>query len=473
MRTRNRSVAWLLILFMLVVLISGCTKSGQDAKTTPATKGQTDEATAPMTTTVEKVTYGGREFSISYAGYFPIKNADGSYQSSLDEEWDAAYRDLEDRLDIKIIYVPLPEGDALEHLTAAAMSGTVLADLIRTRQNTYWPAAKANAILAVDGPELQAAGLQPFDETRWFTPAIEQTYLFDKHWGLQVASKYVAAPSGYFVTFNKSLVASAGDYDLYQLTREKKWTWDVYRTIAKAVTKDTDGDGVPDIWGTGATAWGQEAISNGVEFIGQNAEGKWVCTINTPAGIRALQFLYDMNYGDGTRWDAPSSGEARQAFAEGKICFNWAAMNHINGPTQTIYNSNHDYGIVPMPLGPDATEYVAMHNDNDLLVIQSTQTDLDVLVGILNEWALIVNDTESYLDVLDDGRCRTEEDKEMMIEYILPNFKLNYAKMTPEIWDAADEGIVSGVSYNGLTPAAAIEQWEPVVNAALDAFFDQ
>ncbi|HHX73237.1 MAG TPA: hypothetical protein GX701_09995, partial [Clostridiales bacterium] len=138
MRTRNRSVAWLLILFMLVVLISGCTKSGEDEETTSPTT-QT-EAPAPVTTTVEKVTYGGREFSISYAGYFPIKNADGSYQSSLDEEWDAAYRDLEDRLDIKIIYVPLPEGDALEHLTAAAMSGTVLADLIRTRQNTYWPA---------------------------------------------------------------------------------------------------------------------------------------------------------------------------------------------------------------------------------------------------------------------------------------------------------------------------------------------
>ena len=168
-----------------------------------------------------------------------------------------------------------------------------------------------------------------------------------------------------------------------------------------------------------------------------------------------------------------SSSVCRQAFVDDKITFNWAAMNHIDGPTQVIYNSSHDYGIVPAPLGPDGTEYVAMHNDNDCLIIQSAITDLDALVGILNEWALIVNDTESYLDVLDDGRCRTEEDKEMMINYILPNFKLNYAKMNADIWDAVDEGIISGVSYNGMTPAAAIEAFEPVINAALDAFFGQ
>jgi ABC-type glycerol-3-phosphate transport system substrate-binding protein len=255
------------------------------------------------------------------------------------------------------------------------------------------------------------------------------------------------------------------------MVRDKKWTWDVYRDIAIKVTKDTTGDGVPDIWGTGATAWGNEAISNGVEFIGQDASGKWVSTINTPEGIRALQFLYDLNFGDGTRLDE-SSGTCRQAFADGTIAFNWAQMGHINGPNETIYNSIHDYGIVPMPLGPDASEYVSMQDNNNLLVVQATAgSELDEIVAIANEWALIVNDTESYLEVLDDGRCRTEEDKEMMINYILPNFKLNYAKMNNEIWDAVDEGIVSSVSYGGITPTAAIEEWEPVVNAALESFF--
>ena len=263
---------------------------------------------------------------------------------------------------------------------------------------------------------------------------------------------------------------------MYQLVRDKKWNWDAYREIARATTKDLDADGVPDIWGTGATAWGNEAISNGVQYIGE-VDGKWRLTISSDAGIEALQFLYDMNYADGTRWDV-SSGQCREAFANGTITFNWAQMGHINGPGETIYESAHDYGIIPMPLGPRATEYLSMSNGVDAFVIQNSNQDLDKVVPIINEWALVVNDPESYLKVLDDGRCRTEADKEMMITYIIPNYAINRGNMNEEIWSLIDDdgnngGIISEVSYNGMTPAQAIEAYEARVNAALDKFFDQ
>ena len=119
-----------------------------------------------------------------------------------------------------------------------------------------------------------------------------------------------------------------------------------------------------------------------------------------------------------------------------------------------------------------------MTDNNNAFAIQAANQDLDKVVAIMNEWALIVNDTESYLELLDDGRCRTEEDKEMMVDYIIPNYALNMAKMNEEIWSLVDDdgnngGIISEVSYNGKTPQAAIEAYEARVNAALDAFFDQ
>lgn len=51
-------------------------------------------------------------------------------------------------------------------------------------------------------------------------------------------------------------------------------------------------------------------------------------------------------------------------------------------------------------------------------------------------------------------------------------------KMTDEIWAIVDEdddgnGIISGVSYNGMTPQQAIETYEARLNAAIDAFFGQ
>ena len=351
-----------------------------------------------------------------------------------------------------------------------------MADLLYMRQNEFWPAAKVNALLPVDGERLINAGLNCTDETRWYQPAVNWTKLFGQTWGLRVASKYVTAPTGYFVTFNKSLCANAGYTDLYTLVTEKKWTWDVYREIARKATKDTDADGVPDIWGTGATAWGNEAISNGLQFVGE-VNGKWVATIDSDAGIRALQFLYDMNYGDGTRMDE-SSGKCREAFANGSIAFNWTTMGNINGPGSVIYESNHDYGIVPMPMGPDADRYYSMTNDLDAFVIQPANKELEKAVAVMNEWALIVNDTKSYLELLDDGRCRTEQDKQMLIDYVIPAYAVNMGKMSSEIWDIVDEndderGIISDVSYGGFTPKQAIEEWSGKLNAALDAFFEQ
>ena len=483
MKRYSRLLALLLVLVMVTAMFAACGKddNGPDETTvstgdsTSAPDGTTPGETTPDVTTAPQ-TYDGYDFTIYGSGdVFPETNEDGSYKSQLEEELADKLAELEERLDITVTKIDAAD-NKLEAVTSAALSGDKLADLIWLRQKEFWPAAKANALLPLDDQKLVDAGLNYQDETRWYQVAVKWTELFGHPWGLRVASEYVAIPTGYFVTFNKELCASAGYDDMYQLVRDKQWRWDVYLDIARKVTKDVDGDGVNDIWGTGATAWGNEAVTNGVQFIGE-VDGKWQMTIDSPAGIEALQFLYDMNYGEGTRRD-DSSGNLRQAFADGTIAFNWAAMNHINGPGEVIFNSEHDYGIIPMPKGPNATEYASMTDNNNAFVIQAANKDLDKVVPIMNEWALIVNDTESYLDILNDGRCRTEDDMEMMVDYIIPNYTLNMGKMTQDIWYIVDydqeaSGIIATISYLGWTPQQAIEAHRDKLNAALDAFFGQ
>jgi hypothetical protein len=407
----------------------------------------------------------------------PKFTSTGEYVSELDKEWDDLYTALEEKLNIDIAF-QLTEGDKTELLNAAAMAGTKICDLFQCRQPTYWTAAKAGYILPVDGDKLKDLGLDSTDETRWFQPSINETNAFGHNWGLRVASKFVAVPTGYFVTFNKEMVKAAGYDDLYSMVRNGTWTWDKYLDIASKTTKDTNGDNVNDIWGTGATAWGNEITTNGSDFVGPDSTGKWVVLIDSQAGVDSLNFLLEMN-ANGTRLD-DKSGVCRQAFADGTICFNWAGMGHINGPTQIIYNSSHDYGIIPMPKGPNATGYVAAHDDNDTYCIQSTNKDLEKVVPILNEWALIVNDTENYLEVLDDGRCRTEEDKEMMIDYIIPNFKLAHqelpASLTIYVKELDYTGdlsiIIDAASYGSMTPRQALDSFAGQIQSLLDEFFN-
>lgn len=489
MKRNYRILALVMAIIMSVSLFAACGSSDEPATTTEATTAATTAATTEATTaattagttagTTEATTteapaldLAGYEFSIANGSkYFPKVDETGNYTDALQEALADELAALEEELGITIVETSVPGDSLTEALISAAMGSVKYADLIYSGQKNMWSVARVDGLMAMDGDKLVAAGLDATDSTRWYQPVQKWTYLFDHLWGLTVASEYVPAQTGFFVCFNKDLCASAGYDDMYQLVKDGSWTWDVYRQIARETTKDTDGDGTNDIWGTGATAWGCEAVCNGVQFIGE-VDGKWQCTIDSEAGIEALQFLVDMNYADGTRWDV-GSGECRQAFANGTITFCWADMGHINGPGSSLFDSNHDYGILPMPNGPRGTDYASMTDGCDALWMQASNMDYEKSVAIMNEWALIVNDEEAYLDILDDGRCRTEADKEMMVEYIIPNYSLNMGKMNDEIWDLVDSGIISGVSYYGMTPQQAIETYRDQLNAALDAFFGQ
>lgn len=58
----------------------------------------------------------------------------------------------------------------------------------------------------------------------------------------------------YVMYFNERLFReeeSLKGYDLFELVRNKEWTWDKFVEVAKAGTIDKDGDGQADIMGVG------------------------------------------------------------------------------------------------------------------------------------------------------------------------------------------------------------------------------
>ena len=110
--------------------------------------------------------------------------------------------------------------------------------------------------------------------------------------------------------------------------------------------------------------------------------------------------------------------------------------------------------------------------------MQNANTNIKETVAILNEWALIANHTENYLDMLHDGRLRNEEDYEMMTQYIIPKLYMNNMAICEEVDMRVDDngeggGLINDVSYNGMTPQQAIETNKALIQAALDEFFKQ
>lgn len=146
--------------------------------------------------------------------------------------------------------------------------------------------------------------------------------------------------------YNRDLLEQYGQPDPYDLWQAEQWTYDAFEEIAKAVTVDTDGNGMIDQWGVAsfADSYGvyRFAPSNGVELAKQ-IDGKWVFTFDSKEAIEVLNYM--------KRWNV-DLGLMGGNFGQGTAAFN--PNVHLTG----IRNIDHiNYGVVPMPKGPSADRH--------------------------------------------------------------------------------------------------------------------
>jgi hypothetical protein len=94
--------------------------------------------------------------------------------------------------------------------------------------------------------------------------------------------------------FNKRVLEEAGiDWNtIYDAQKDGKWTWAMFEDMLKTITRDTDNDGVNDIYGilgSGDDMYVCAVFSNGGSFFDFDENGKLQPTMNSDATISALR----------------------------------------------------------------------------------------------------------------------------------------------------------------------------------------
>ena len=244
-----------------------------------------------------------------------------------------------------------------------------------------------------------------------------------------------------FLVFNKTLLDREGIPYPYEYYHNNQWNWDTLTEVAKKVTRDTDGDGTIDQWGL--------TVFNGPDYIHANGgaitklvDGKETFVADQVPTVNALKQMreWEVELGlVGGTWEI-------KEFFSGRIAF-------ANMPTWKIKQlkdgMEDEYGVVPLPMGPDADDYHYPSDNVDSMYIPANAADPKALVALDNFLWTIEEFEESMEDQIIE--MASDRDSFEIIKRGIDNWTGEAAYMSwcigryyESVWGSAYQVIKSG-----------------------------
>ena len=202
--------------------------------------------------------------------------------------------------------------------------------------------------------------------------------------------------------FNKRVLEEAGiDWEtIYDMQAEGTWTWDAFEEMMKLIQKDTDNDGIIDIYGmTGNNSdfYMMGVVSNGGTFFQFNEGGELEIAVNSNEALEGLAWAKEMwaTYA----YQQPSDGSwdyFKDAFKQGFQGFYMYQTYGGFNDNAELSDMEDEWGCVAFPIGPKGETYVNITSDN-ITVIPNVYDDETVakLAFIYDMWS---NATPGYDD---------------------------------------------------------------------------
>lgn len=306
-----------------------------------------------------------------------------------------------------------------------------------------------------------------------------------KTWGLQ----FMKPPEvRYCVIMNKTLLGQKGINadEIYKMINNKTWDFETFATYAKAATAkngSTRGLGGRPDYVTEMLI----AANNG-KLVTQGGNGKATATYTSNKVINAINFYdrlvnKDKSFMVTAGMSQQSTFESQQpdyinSFIQGKLAFlfedSWTLEQKIKPRVK-----NFDYGMIMIPKGPDATDYVSPAEHARVFVLTNTnQADLAKTAKIFNALA---EPPSGY--GTDDWWLY-----DVQLSYFQKNdtesIKMYKASLEKSVWDLGQgiqslsngfkkEAVYKTIFWNsGLTPKAAIEGIAGMYDEAIKAVYN-
>ena len=278
--------------------------------------------------------------------------------------------------------------------------------------------------------------------------------------------------------FNKRVLQEAGiDWNtIYDLQKDGKWTWKAFEDMLAQITKDTDNDGVNDIYGilgSGDDMYVCAVFSNGGSFFDFDADGKLQPTMNSDATINALTWGKELqaNYWaptpEGANWDW-----YKDAWKQGYCGFYMYQTYGGFNDNSEMADMEDEWGCVAFPVPAEGGTYITVVSDNITLIPSCYDEDtVEKIAFLVDLWT---NDTPgvdsedgwignkyNYTDerAVDETYAMLREPEHCRVNKVLYLGTQNDVLGSSLLW-----------ALGGSTPAELIEAGMPAWQALCDDF---
>lgn len=290
----------------------------------------------------------------------------------------------------------------------------------------------------------------------------EGIYLFQSN------SAEMVLANTYMLAYNKQMLDEAGLEDPNALYEKGEWTWDKWREYMLALTQDTDGDGVIDVYGYGSR-WDflvyNLLMSNGTSIASSDTEN-----LSSPEVTEVLDFIYNMYNVDhvANPWNSEDFDYNQNCYMDGRVAF-WIDAAWISSANE---DANLEFDVVwcPWPIGPsgdEATNKFKNVSSGNAWMIPAGVEDPELVYNVFYDWQ---NWYHGDTDLRDGDLtwwedCAITEENYAVMEYMGQRGAFDLWNSLGLEWDWAQ--LLNGE----MTAAQFQETYKQNVQDALDVFY--